>query len=90
VNFQRKPQAKASKKVWRMTPGAPEGEWVDPIASSPPPRPEAPERTSGTWAMSSFDLMYGADVKEISDTVPDDLLAELFRPQEAAPKTPRR
>jgi hypothetical protein len=40
--------------------------------------------------MSSFDLQYGADVSDISDTVPDDLLDELFPPKDQSPKTPGR
>jgi hypothetical protein len=36
--------------------------------------------------MSSFDLQYGADVRDVSDTVPADLLDELFPPRDEPPK----
>ena len=64
------------KQIWRITPGAPEGEWVDPTTA--PPKVDVPERDSTTWAMSSFDLRYGAEVTDVSDTVPSDLLDQLF------------
>ena len=88
MNVKRKPQAVTNRQVWRITPGAPRGEWVDPTATTPPPIPEARERQPANWAMSSFDLLYGADVNEVSDTVPDDLFDQLFPPKDGAPKTP--
>ena len=71
--------------VWRITPDAPKGAWVDP-ASTPSPRVDVPERGSNTWAMSSFDLRYGADITDVSDTVPDELLDQLFPPRDDSPK----
>jgi len=73
--------------VWRMTPGTSRGEWVDP-ATIAPPRADAPEFQSGAWLMSSFDLQYGADVRDVSDTVPEDVLDQLFPPKDDPPKTP--
>jgi hypothetical protein len=35
---------------------------------------------AGAWAESSFDLMVGAAVTEVRDTMPADLLDELFGP----------
>jgi hypothetical protein len=75
---QRKPATK--KKVWRITPDAPNGEWVDPTII-PPPKLKVPESESGAWLMSSFDLQYGADISDVSDTVPEDLLDQLFPPE---------
>jgi len=37
--------------------------------------------------MSSFDLQYGADVSDVSDTVPAELLDVLFPPGDAPRKT---
>ena len=87
MNVRRKPQAVTHRHVWRITPGAPRGEWVDPPTTTPPPMPEAREWQPANWAMSSFDLLYGADVNEVSDTVPDDLFDQLFAPKDGAPKT---
>jgi hypothetical protein len=38
---------------------------------------------AGAWAESSFDLMVGAAVTEVGDSVPADLLDELFKPKAA-------
>jgi len=35
---------------------------------------------AGAWAESSFDLLLGADVTDTTDTVPTELLDELFSP----------
>ena len=81
---QRKPST--TKKVWRITPDAPQGKWVDP-ATIPPPELKVPDFESGTWLMSSFDLQYGAEIKDVTDTVPEDLLDQLFPPKDDPPKT---
>ena len=68
------------------------GEWVDPIAS--PGASPTRERSSTfkvraeNWASSSFDLFSGCDISESPDTVPGDLLDELFRSSDDAWKTP--
>jgi hypothetical protein len=83
--------AKPGKRlVWRITPSAPLGEFVDPDASPAPATPPlpAPEvETRGGWMMSSFDLLHGTDIQEGPDTVPDELFDELFAPP-TAPKRP--
>jgi hypothetical protein len=67
-------------KVWRVTEDAPSGKWID-VHTIPVEHaiheglPEA-----GAWAESSFDLLLGADVTDTTDTVPTDLLDELFGP----------
>jgi hypothetical protein len=73
------------KLVWRITPGEPKGAWVDP-ATIHAPTVDAPDRDETTWAMSSFDLRYGADISDVSDTVPADLLDELFPAKDEPPK----
>jgi hypothetical protein len=75
--------------VWRITPDAPKGKWVDP-ATIPAPKLNAPEGDSNTWAMSSFDLQYGADISDVSDTVPEALLDELFPPKDEPTKNSKK
>jgi len=72
--------------VWRITPDAPKGAWVDPTIILPA-KVVAPDFESGTWLMSSFDLQYGVDVSDVSDTVPAELLDELFPPKDDPPNT---
>lgn len=64
------------KRVWRITQGAPNGEYAD-AAPSPSIAPAAAP-TPG-WAMSSFDLTYGLEVTEDNSTVPAELMDELFK-----------
>jgi hypothetical protein len=87
MNVRRKPQAVTHRQKWRITPGVAGAEPVDPTATTAPPMPEAREWQPANWAMSSFDLLYGADVNEVSDTVPDALFDQLFAPKDGAPKT---
>ncbi len=75
--------------IWRITPDAPKGAWVDP-GTIPTPKLVAPDFESGAWLMSSFDLQYGADVKDVTDTVPDDLLDLLFPPRDDPLKKTRK
>jgi len=82
---QRTPPA-AKKLVWRITPEAPKGEWVD-AAAIPTPKVDPPEEPRTNWAMSSFDLQYGAEIRDVSDTVPKDLLDQLFPTESDPPKT---
>jgi hypothetical protein len=66
------------RRVWRITQDAPLGKYVDPneeAAGSPLPQ----ERFEPGWRQSSFDLAYGLDVSEAGETVPDDVMDELFR-----------
>lgn len=77
----------AKTLVWRISPDALKGEWVDP-ATMPAEKLNAAEFESGAWLMSSFDLQYGADIRDVTDTVPEELLDELFPPRDSPPKTP--
>ena len=66
------------KLVWRISERAPMGEWVDPAQHDEPTlAPNLPEVSSGGWVISSFDLLHGTDITE-DDTIPGDLLDELF------------
>jgi hypothetical protein len=65
-----------------MSEHAPMGEIVDTSKQVQEPTPPSclPEVSSGGWVVSSFDLLHGTDVNEggDGDTVPGDLLDELF------------
>ena len=59
------------------------GEWVDPTRQSPRSETKAPEfkeSSYGSWIVSSFDLLRGAEVSHDPDTVPPELFDELFPP----------
>lgn len=66
------------KRIWRITPDAPQGKFVDADASTPPPATALEQRDRAGWAMSSFDLVYGLDVTEVDDgdTIPGALIDE--------------
>jgi hypothetical protein len=57
---------------------SPQPDWV----SGGPGRQGAPALDrSGSWAMSSFDLAHGADVRDAPDTISDELFDALFAPR---------
>ena len=77
------------RKVWRITGAAPLGEVVTvaPAGSTTAERP-APEpgadlsvrrKSVRYWRASSYDLLTGLDVRDFADTVPSELLDELFK-----------
>jgi hypothetical protein len=73
-------------RVWRISPSAPKGEWVDLVPqANPRATPQAdkdlPEVSYGTWVTSSYDLLDGADVSDDPDTLPGELFDELFMPK---------
>lgn len=85
------------KRVWRISQNNPLGEWVEsvphavakPVSAlsqrpSPAASSELPEVSYGSWVTSSYDLLDGSDVTEDPDTLPGELLDELF-PQRRAP-----
>ena len=83
-----RPKTRASaKKVWRISDSAPMGAWVDKVApAAPKSSKKLPEVSSGTWVMSSHDLLDGTDVTD--DALPGEIFDELFaRPQDAQPKS---
>jgi len=67
----------------------PLGEWVEAhtIPGDLPHLEELPDVTLGSWAESSFDLLHGTDVSDSPDTVPGDLLDELFSLHDDTAKT---
>jgi hypothetical protein len=73
----------AKKLIWRISEDMPLGDWVD-STSTPAPitKTEPPEEPTDSWASSSFDLLHGVDVSENEDTVPSELLDELFQPHD--------
>jgi len=86
--------APKGRLVWRISEGNPMGGWVDPgKLDGPGPFdlsaefPELPEVSSGSRVDSSFDLLRGTDISEddAGDTIPSDLLDELFAPIKPAP-----
>ena len=72
-----RPVSPRKGRVWRITRDAPLGKFVDPDVK-PAEQPGPLERFEPGWRQSSFDLAYGLDVREASDTVPGDLLDEFF------------
>ena len=85
--FRPKKTTAPAKKVWRISESAPMGGWVNEVAPAvPKPSKALPEVSSGTWVMSSHDLLDGTDVTE--DALPGELFDELFaRQQDAPPKS---
>ena len=67
--------------VWRISAESPNGSWVDPSnVEDAALSPVLPEVSSGSWVMSSFDLLRGADINEDANanTIPGHLFDELF------------
>ena len=62
----------------------------DTPAPAIPNKKELPEVSSGSWVTSSFDLLSGTDISEDNDTIPGELLDELFPPLVTKPKAPKR
>ncbi len=82
----------AQRRVWRMTPEAPLGEFVDPGAqTAQPAQPEKPSLPPGpdelreaTWLRSSYDLLNGL---EVTETAPGELPEDFFDvPARTVPK----
>jgi len=72
-----RPVPQRQRRVWRISPDAPLGKFVDPD-EGPPKVTEPQERYEPGWRQSSFDLAYGLEVREETDTVPGDFMDELF------------
>ncbi len=70
--------APSKRLVWRMTPNSPTGEYVDPAANALARLDPVDGHQSG-WAVSTFDLLTGLDVIEVGDSLPADLIDELFK-----------
>ena len=80
----------SNRLVWRITPDAPMGRWVDPLAPAPrkPSAPEVIEGGSSNWLGSSFDLLSGTEVNDDPETQPDTLWDDFFGTPPDAPNTP--
>lgn len=90
--FRSKPDAPPPvKRVWRISQSNPLGEWIEQapqgaakplstLAQRPGPaaNSELPEVSYGSWVTSSYDLLDGSDVTEDPDTLPGELLDDLF------------
>lgn len=74
---QSKKSSDGQRRVWRITPGAPLGEIVDPdvpITKAPDPS-SVEEMPDAAWLGSSYDLLNGL---EVTETAPDELFEDLF------------
>ena len=67
-----------TRRVWRITPNAPHGEYVDPD-QLPQELSRPAERPEPGWLVSSFELTRGLDVSDESDTIPGELFDEFFK-----------
>lgn len=77
----RKQKTVPKRVVWRITPNAPMGEWVDanaPVQKAGPT--DAIEGGSSNWVASSFDLLRGSEVNDDPATQPDTLWDDFFGP----------
>lgn len=100
--FRSKPVApEPVKRVWRISQSNPLGEWVESVPpatakpgpalrQSPAAESELPEVSYGSWVTSSYDLLDGSDVTEDPDTIPGELLDDLFPQWEQHGKRPEK
>jgi len=73
--FRHRTPQPTKKLIWRISSDVPFGEWVDSTSTAvAEPEIAPPDLTGETWASSSFDLVYGTEVREVADTVPSELL----------------
>jgi len=76
MNFRNRTSARARNLVWRIAEDAPLGAWLDSTSAPTAARAERPDAALDNWAGSSFDLLHGADVREISFAATSKLLDE--------------
>ena len=77
--MRRRSELLSRRPVWRITSDAPQGRWVDPDVERIEDQPQPEEQFGPGWRQSSLDLAVGLDVRDATDTVPGDLLDELFK-----------
>jgi hypothetical protein len=78
----------AQRRLWRMTPEAPLGEYVDADEKSERPLPPAPdELLESSWVRSSWDLLNGL---EVTESGPGDLIESYFDVLPAPTRVPVR
>jgi hypothetical protein len=88
VNNPKKPVAPS--RVWRMSAEVPQGGFIDSVpAMSQTPTPTNPAPPIAkvlhparvpSFRASSHDLLTGATVSDVTDTIPGDLFDGLFKP----------
>ncbi len=77
----------APRRVWRATPDAPMGEFVDIDPTVPATSGAANEVQPRVldpapvvdWRSSSYDLLNGLEVNDDEESIPGDLFDELFK-----------
>jgi hypothetical protein len=75
----------AARRVWRMSPDAPQGTVVDVDLSAPAAAPvDAPVKVLKPapvpdWRGSSWDLLNGLEVRDHTDSIPGELFERLFK-----------
>jgi hypothetical protein len=78
-----KSSPRGPRRIWRMTPDAPQGAFVDSRAPDQPSGPVPlgePEVSERSWLGSSLELAAGVRVTETpADTLPGDLFDQLFK-----------
>lgn len=78
-----RPKTPVRRRIWRVTPEAPMGEFVELDAAGVKTDEPLPERDAraesgeANWVQSSFDLAIGLEVSDFEDTVPAELLDAL-------------
>ena len=86
-----KTRSNVTKRVWRVSPEAPQGAWVDPAESvTPTPKLAVPEVSSGSWVTSSYDLLDGTDVAEFPDGMTPEQIEDLCKPLISRAKGPEK
>jgi hypothetical protein len=91
VELRHRAAAKRNLRVPRTDQVVAAGDSADPSAvPASTAEKNPPRRPSGAWVSSSWDLLRGCEVTEISDSLPDGLLDELFRPHAETPKKPEK
>ena len=76
-----------ARRIWRVTPEAPKGVFVDIDLTMPSPAAAAPEAAPKVldpapvvdWRSSSYDLLKGLEVNDDEESIPGDLFDELFK-----------
>jgi hypothetical protein len=67
-----------------MTSAHPMGEYVEPAVDrtsrlEPEPKPAVVAEAEASWLSSSYDLLTGLVVRDVTDTIPGDVFEGVFR-----------
>ena len=95
------PSKPVSRRVWRMTASCPQGEFIEvplePTKAEPvtvsAPLEDVQARVldpgkAPTWESSSYDLLTGLTVRDVTDTITGRIFAEVFK--DGRPLAPRK